>query len=271
VEQIRQMVLKGCKVIEIQRKSHPDAVLRLTPASEDILYKRNKPSNVCTLLLSGRVTVLAGKDQFKSEMGPWCLLGADSLEHEDGAYLPDYTAFVSSDTLRCLLITKGNIRKCWLGYDEMPINPRRKDRTRNRTLSKERDDKSKHDSSSSSSSNASGSGSAGNSGGASYGVSSGTTPPSGSMLSKINTILSNNGLGSSPGASGGYGQLNPSDHQDQDIGKNIEQDQSNVTQGGIGQHGGVEMMTQNLLSIDQYQGPAPSLSSSIRMRSNSIS
>lgn len=125
VDQIKQMVMHGCKVIEFTRKSHPDAILRMEPVSEDILYKRNKPSNVCTLILSGRVTVQAGKDQFRSEMGPWSLLGADCLEQEDGAYVPDYTAFVSSDTVRCLLITKDNVRKCWLGSDDREIDPRR--------------------------------------------------------------------------------------------------------------------------------------------------
>jgi metal transporter CNNM len=125
VEQIHQMVVRGCKVIEITRKAHPDAVLRMEPAPEDILYKRNKPSNVCTLILSGRVTVQAGKDMFRSEVGPWSLLGADSLEQEDGSYVPDYTAFVSSDVVRCLIITKANLRKCWLGYDEIAIDPRR--------------------------------------------------------------------------------------------------------------------------------------------------
>lgn len=129
VDQIKQMVQMGCKVIEINRKSHPDAILRMEPVSEDILYKRSKPSNVCTLILSGRVTVQAGKDMFRSELGPWSLLGADSLEQEDGEYVPDYTAFVTSDTVRCLLITKANIRKCWLGYDDIAINPRRKRKT----------------------------------------------------------------------------------------------------------------------------------------------
>ena len=119
------MVQMGCKVIEITRKSHPDAILRMEPSHEDILYKRGKPSNVCTLVLSGRVTVQAGKDSFRSELGPWSLLGADSLEQEDGKYIPDFTAFVTSDKVRCLSITKANIRKCWLGYDEMEVDPRR--------------------------------------------------------------------------------------------------------------------------------------------------
>ena len=126
VDQIRRMVATCCKVIDINRRSHIDAILRMEPANEDILYRRGKHSNVCTLILSGRVTVLAGKDKFKSEMGPWSLLGADSLEQEDGSYIPDYTAFVTSENLRCLLITKANVRKCWLGFDEIEIDPRQK-------------------------------------------------------------------------------------------------------------------------------------------------
>ena len=143
VDAIRHMVSNHCKVIEIRRKSDQDAVLRLTPCSEDVLYRRNKPSNVCTLILNGRVTILAGKDNFRSELGPWSLLGADSLEQEDGAYLPDYTAFVSSESLRCMFITTANLRLCWQDSDgEADIaefNRKRKDRFRGRSSSRERD------------------------------------------------------------------------------------------------------------------------------------
>ena len=39
------------------------------PLAEDILYRRGKPATECTLVMTGRVAVLAGKDQFVADAG----------------------------------------------------------------------------------------------------------------------------------------------------------------------------------------------------------
>lgn len=71
------------------------------------------------------MTVLAGRDEFKVEQGAWNVLGADALLLEvmhiafilhtvhrlticsqEGKYVPDFSAFVSSDTFRCLSLPK---------------------------------------------------------------------------------------------------------------------------------------------------------------------
>jgi len=59
--------------------------------------------------LTGKLCVLAGKDEFRSEAGPWSVLGADALLLPDGTYTPDFTAYVSSDHIKCIRISKGLI------------------------------------------------------------------------------------------------------------------------------------------------------------------
>lgn len=47
--------------------------------AKDIIYKRGRASTKLTLVLSGKLSVSAGKDEFKSEAGPWSVLGADAI------------------------------------------------------------------------------------------------------------------------------------------------------------------------------------------------
>jgi len=76
-----------------------------TAANEDALYRRGKPSQACTLIISGKLEVFAGKEGFRSELGPFSLIGADALLSDEG-YVPDFTASVFSDKLRCLQVTR---------------------------------------------------------------------------------------------------------------------------------------------------------------------
>mmetsp|Transcript_1144 Transcript_1144/g.1853 ORF Transcript_1144/g.1853 Transcript_1144/m.1853 type:complete len:655 (-) Transcript_1144:172-2136(-) len=108
MEDVQAMVMK-CKVMELKRQSTNDMIAMDAPANEDILFKRGKMSKACALILSGKITVLAGKDEFHSELGPWSIVGSDAVKLPEGTYLPDFTAFVSSDTVRCLWITKSEI------------------------------------------------------------------------------------------------------------------------------------------------------------------
>ena len=69
-----------------------------------IIYQKGVSSDTCTLILSGKVTALVGKDDFRSEMGPWSVLATQALTNLD--YVPDFSAFVSSGSCRCLRITR---------------------------------------------------------------------------------------------------------------------------------------------------------------------
>ena len=87
-------------VVELRRKSTD----LLAPVQEDLLYRRGKVANSCVLVMSGKIAILAGKDAFRSELGPWTAIAADSLILPDGEYVPDFTAFVVSDTARVLIL-----------------------------------------------------------------------------------------------------------------------------------------------------------------------
>ena len=74
-------------------------------SNENILYKRGKVSTSCLLILNGQVSVHAGKDGFVSELGPWSTIAADALINPAGMYIPDFSCFVTSETLRGLRLT----------------------------------------------------------------------------------------------------------------------------------------------------------------------
>lgn len=69
----------------------------------DLLYEKGVENDTCTLILSGKVTVLVGLDGFRSDVSSWSLLASKALE--DPHYTPDFTAFVSSGPCRCIRIT----------------------------------------------------------------------------------------------------------------------------------------------------------------------
>lgn len=48
----------------------------------------------------------AGKDGFRSEAGPWSVLATDALALEEGTYLPDFTAYMATETVRCIQISR---------------------------------------------------------------------------------------------------------------------------------------------------------------------
>lgn len=74
-----------------------------TEEPEDLMYQRGLASGVCTIVLSGKVTVLAGIDKFRSDVSSWTVLGALALK--ELTYTPDFSAFVSVGPCRCLQIS----------------------------------------------------------------------------------------------------------------------------------------------------------------------
>lgn len=70
---------------------------------DDLLYERGVGTETCTLILSGKLTVVAGQDNFRSDVSSWSLLAGNALTNSQ--YQPDFTAFVS-EACRCLRITR---------------------------------------------------------------------------------------------------------------------------------------------------------------------
>mmetsp|Transcript_1385 Transcript_1385/g.1831 ORF Transcript_1385/g.1831 Transcript_1385/m.1831 type:complete len:391 (-) Transcript_1385:142-1314(-) len=98
-------LVRNSTVVDRKRfgKLHSD---RVSP--KDIVYNRNEPADFAVLVLGGKLTVLAGKDGFRSEAGPWTVLGADALVSKAKEYRPDFSAHVATDTVRLVYIQRAD-------------------------------------------------------------------------------------------------------------------------------------------------------------------
>jgi hypothetical protein len=70
----------------------------------NLLYKKGEASDTCTLILSGKVTILVGAEDFRSDLTSWSVLGKSALEQAE--FIPDFTAFVSDGPCRCIRFTR---------------------------------------------------------------------------------------------------------------------------------------------------------------------
>ncbi len=114
IDEVQDMIRSQCKLVEATRESSIDMVTSMSPAPGDVLYKAGHTATFSILILSGKVTVIAGKEQFRSEVGPWTMLASGSIanagdSHSTSSYVPDFTAFVSSDTIRYIRIPQKQI------------------------------------------------------------------------------------------------------------------------------------------------------------------
>jgi len=97
---VRELVRRGM-LLEMRRKG--ESVLR--PSNEDLIYRRGIPTTFCTLILNGKVTVKAGRDEFSVELGAWSIMAADALVMAESQYSPDFVAFVTSDSVRMVRLS----------------------------------------------------------------------------------------------------------------------------------------------------------------------
>ena len=70
----------------------------------ELLYEKGVPSDTFTLILSGKVTIFVGSENFRSDISSWSVLGGKSLADNDWA--PDYSAFVSDGPCRFIQIRR---------------------------------------------------------------------------------------------------------------------------------------------------------------------
>ncbi|KAG5188219.1 hypothetical protein JKP88DRAFT_353504 [Tribonema minus] len=81
--------------------------------------ERGRVSAACTLVLTGRLSVAAGRDEFPSDAGPWSVLAADALLSPEGHYKPDFSARVASDALRIVRMSRATFEV----VKEAPVTP----------------------------------------------------------------------------------------------------------------------------------------------------
>lgn len=102
-----QNLIRRSRVVDMKRVSKNFAIPEKVSA-KDVIYSKGEANSIATLVLSGKLTVLAGKDMFRSEAGPWTVLGADALLSEEGSFVPDFTAYIATSTMRCLYISRAD-------------------------------------------------------------------------------------------------------------------------------------------------------------------
>ncbi|KAF4656273.1 Metal transporter cnnm2, variant 2 [Perkinsus olseni] len=68
------------------------------------IYRRGVETDVCCIVLTGRLAVLAGHDKFRSEAGAFSVLAVEALLHD--GYAPDFSARVGSEKVRCIKISR---------------------------------------------------------------------------------------------------------------------------------------------------------------------
>jgi len=87
-------------------------VITLPTATQDVdkdlpnelLYEKNVKSDTFTLILSGKVTIFVGSENFRSDVSSWSVLGSKALA--DTQWAPDYSGFVSDGPCRCIQINR---------------------------------------------------------------------------------------------------------------------------------------------------------------------
>ena len=73
---LMERLLHSCPVIDQNRVS-PDGGSE--PESADFVYKEGERADYMIMVLTGKIQVLAGKDKFRADAGPWTVIGADDL------------------------------------------------------------------------------------------------------------------------------------------------------------------------------------------------
>lgn len=86
----------------LEMKADIKEVNEFLPAN--LLYEKETPADKCTLILGGKVTVIAGSENFRSDLSSWSLVAPRALTED--LYLPDFSAYVSSGPCRCLQFTR---------------------------------------------------------------------------------------------------------------------------------------------------------------------
>ena len=77
----------------------------------ELLYERGVPADFCTVVLTGKLTVMSGADKFRSDVSNWGVLGTKALT--DPSYVPDFSAWVvptphDSNGCKCIKLDRNS-------------------------------------------------------------------------------------------------------------------------------------------------------------------
>lgn len=105
-------LLDQCPVYDLARSGDGYSEIH----DSDLLFRKGEISDHMILVLTGKMIVLAGRDRFRSEAGPWTILGADALVMPSGSrYTPDFSAYIATESLRCVRISREEFKKAKSG------------------------------------------------------------------------------------------------------------------------------------------------------------
>ena len=111
-EEIMNCLLDQCPVYDLVRSGDGYGEIH----DSDLLFRKGECCDSMILVLTGKLIVLAGRDRFRSEAGPWTILGADALVMPSGgAYTPDFSAYIATETLRCIRVSREEFQKARSG------------------------------------------------------------------------------------------------------------------------------------------------------------
>eukprot|EP00824_Muranothrix_gubernata_P012279 TRINITY_DN26138_c0_g1_i1.p1 TRINITY_DN26138_c0_g1~~TRINITY_DN26138_c0_g1_i1.p1 ORF type:complete len:584 (-),score=118.62 TRINITY_DN26138_c0_g1_i1:3-1754(-) len=93
-------------------------VVEFKPSQGKSIYERGSKEQVFTLILQGKVSIVSGKEEFKSEIGPWNVMGKSALTSESWAC--DFTAHPLVD-VRAWQITREDYENACALRDFSPL------------------------------------------------------------------------------------------------------------------------------------------------------
>ena len=112
-DEMAQLVRRS-RVVEIAESPKTRIPTRFT--RRDPAYMSwGEAASYATLVLNGKLSVLAGVDGFRAEAGPWTVLGADALVSDEGSFVPDFSAHVATDSVRCVHVTRAEYERAITG------------------------------------------------------------------------------------------------------------------------------------------------------------
>ncbi|CAD7929247.1 unnamed protein product [Amoebophrya sp. A25] len=97
------LLIERGNVETLYRKS---AVRCPRPDEKDWIYKRGEPAEYMTIVLTGVLMIIVGRDGFQQECGAFSVFGIDALGEGSRRFVPDFSAALWSDVVTLVRISR---------------------------------------------------------------------------------------------------------------------------------------------------------------------
>ena len=111
-EGVVRWMLENSEVIVQERETPMGVVLGVK--DDDFLFRVEQNSSRCIVILSGKVRVISGRDQFRFEASTYAVLGGDIFSDGDD-YKADFSAYIMSEKVRYVTISYLQFRRIITG------------------------------------------------------------------------------------------------------------------------------------------------------------